>query len=121
MFARARSSAPCIIFFDEIDALCPRRDDSNENSSSRIVNQLLTEMDGLDARRDVYIVAATNRPDILDPAITRPGRFDKLLYIGLPDQKERFEILKTVCRGVPLHPDVDLEMIARDSRCQNFR
>ena len=120
VFARARSSAPCIIFFDEIDALCPRRDDNNENASSRIVNQLLTEMDGLESRRDVYIVAATNRPDILDPAITRPGRFDKLLYVGLPDQRERAEILRTICRDVPLHPSVDLELVARDSRCQNF-
>jgi ribosome biogenesis ATPase len=82
VFERARSSAPCVIFFDELDALCPKRGNSSEGSqvSERVVNQLLTEMDGLEGRKQVFVIAATNRPDIIDPAMLRPGRLDKLLY-----------------------------------------
>jgi ribosome biogenesis ATPase len=122
VFERAAASAPCIVFFDEIDALCPRRaqDSGSDSSSSRIVNQLLTEMDGLESRRQVYILAATNRPDILDPALTRPGRLDKSLYVRLPSPEERADILKTCGRKTPWHPCVDLDAVARDNRCQGF-
>ena len=122
VFERAAASAPCVIFFDEIDALCPRRsqDSNSDSSSSRIVNQLLTEMDGLEGRRQVYILAATNRPDILDPALTRPGRLDKALYVRLPSPEERTEILKTCGRKTPWHPSVDLDKIARDTRADGF-
>jgi len=99
-FQRARNSAPCVIFFDEFDSLCPKRSDGGDgnNSGTRIVNQLLTEMDGVEERKGVYILAATNRPDIIDPAILRPGRLDTILYVGLPEQSERAEILKATTK-----------------------
>ena len=83
VFTRARASSPCVIFFDEMDSLCRRRSgDSNGGGvNERVVNQLLTEMDGLESRRNVFIIAATNRPDIIDPALLRPGRLDRLLYV----------------------------------------
>ena len=102
VFSRARASSPCIIFFDELDALVPRRDDSLSESSARVVNTLLTELDGLDARKSVYVIAATNRPDMIDPAMVRPGRLDKLLYVDLPGTNERAEIVRTMVRKVPL-------------------
>ncbi|NXH11857.1 NVL protein, partial [Bucco capensis] len=98
VFQRARNSAPCVIFFDEIDALCPRRSDHEVRASVRVVNQLLTEMDGLENRQQVFIMAATNRPDIIDPAILRPGRLDKTLYVGLPPPEDRLAILKTITK-----------------------
>ncbi|XP_048968447.1 nuclear valosin-containing protein-like isoform X4 [Canis lupus dingo] len=98
VFQRARSSAPCVIFFDEVDALCPRRSDRETGASVRVVNQLLTEMDGLEARQQVFIMAATNRPDIIDPAILRPGRLDKTLFVGLPPPADRLAILKTITK-----------------------
>ncbi|GJJ16253.1 hypothetical protein Clacol_010549 [Clathrus columnatus] len=104
VFARARASSPCVIFFDELDALVPRRDDSLSESSARVVNTLLTELDGLDARKAVYVIAATNRPDMIDPAMCRPGRLDKLLYVDLPSADERAEIVQTMLqrRKIPL-------------------
>jgi ribosome biogenesis ATPase len=121
VFARAAASAPCVIFFDELDALCPSRsNDSESQSSSRLVNTLLTEMDGMQGRKQVYVIAATNRPDMIDPAMLRPGRLDKTLYVDLPDEQERFEILKTLTRNTPLNADVDLMAIARDVRCDGY-
>ncbi|KAL5638644.1 hypothetical protein ACGC1H_003113 [Rhizoctonia solani] len=102
VFTRARASAPCVVFFDELDALVPRRDDSLSESSARVVNTLLTELDGLTSRGAVYVVGATNRPDMLDPAMCRPGRLDKLLYVDLPSPSERGEIMRTLIRGVRL-------------------
>ena len=121
VFLRARASAPCIIFFDELDALVPRRDDSLSEASARVVNTLLTELDGLSDRRGVYVIAATNRPDIIDSAMLRPGRLDKQLFIRLPGITERAEILRTLTKKMPISPDVDLMHIAADSRCNNFR
>jgi ribosome biogenesis ATPase len=92
--------------------LCPRRGSENNSSSERVVNQLLTEMDGLDERRDVFVIAATNRPDIIDPAMLRPGRLDKLLYVPLPTNDDRFSILQTVTRSLPIGEDVNLKSIA---------
>ncbi|XP_066451255.1 nuclear valosin-containing protein-like isoform X2 [Eleutherodactylus coqui] len=123
VFQRASNSSPCVIFFDEIDALCPRRSSHESGASVRVVNQLLTEMDGLECRRQVFIMAATNRPDIIDPAILRPGRLDKTLYVGLPPPSDRLAILRTItkngCRP-PLGPDVNLEVIAYDEKCDCF-
>ncbi|KAF5359513.1 hypothetical protein D9756_002975 [Leucocoprinus leucothites] len=102
VFSRARASSPCVIFFDELDALVPRRDDNLSESSARVVNTLLTELDGLDSRKSVYVIAATNRPDIIDPAMVRPGRLDKLLYVDLPAPDERVEIVSTMTRKLPL-------------------
>lgn len=115
VFARAATSAPCIIFFDELDALAPRRGgpgggSSGNNVTERVVNQLLTELDGLEERRDVFVVAATNRPDIIDPAMLRPGRLDKLIYVPLPTREERALILATHARRMPLAADVDIEV-----------
>uniref|UniRef100_A0A3P8WLB1 Nuclear VCP like n=1 Tax=Cynoglossus semilaevis TaxID=244447 RepID=A0A3P8WLB1_CYNSE len=123
VFQRGRNSAPCVIFFDEIDALCPRRSGHESGASVRVVNQLLTEMDGLETRRQVFIMAATNRPDIIDPAILRPGRLDKTLYVGLPPPADRHAILLTITKGgtkPQLEPDVNLEEIACDERCDCF-
>ncbi|XP_065919225.1 nuclear valosin-containing protein-like [Dysidea avara] len=122
VFQKARDSAPCVIFFDELDSLCPRRSESREgHSSARVVNQLLTEMDGMESRKQVFVMAATNRPDILDEAVLRPGRLDKTLYIGLPTAEERAVILKTITKRKPsLAPDVDLDAIAKDQLCEGF-
>ncbi|XP_019405080.1 PREDICTED: nuclear valosin-containing protein-like isoform X1 [Crocodylus porosus] len=123
VFQRARNSAPCVIFFDEVDALCPRRSDREAGASVRVVNQLLTEMDGLENRQQVFIMAATNRPDIIDPAILRPGRLDKTLYVGLPPPADRFAILKTITKDgtqPPLDTDINLEVIAYDQRCDCY-
>ncbi|KAG7462564.1 hypothetical protein MATL_G00186170 [Megalops atlanticus] len=123
VFQRGRNSAPCVIFFDEIDALCPRRSGHESGASVRVVNQLLTEMDGLETRRQVFIMAATNRPDIIDPAVLRPGRLDKTLYVGLPPPADRHAILLTITKGGTkprLEADVSLEEIARDERCDCF-
>ena len=120
LFKRANSSAPCVIFFDELDSLCPKRGSENNSSSERVVNQLLTEMDGLEERRGVFVIAATNRPDIIDPAMLRPGRLDKLLYVPLPTKEDRHSILKTVCRKVPIAEDVDLLKVSHDPHCEGY-
>uniref|UniRef100_A0A8B9U6J3 Nuclear valosin-containing protein-like n=1 Tax=Anas zonorhyncha TaxID=75864 RepID=A0A8B9U6J3_9AVES len=123
VFQRARNSAPCVIFFDEVDALCPRRSDRESGASVRVVNQLLTEMDGLENRKQVFIMAATNRPDIIDPAILRPGRLDKTLYVGLPPPEDRLAILKTITKDgtrPPLDTDVNLEEIAYSQHCDCY-
>ncbi|XP_070578303.1 nuclear valosin-containing protein-like [Ptychodera flava] len=123
-FQRARNSAPCVIFFDELDALCPRRSNVAESgSSARVVNQLLTEMDGLETRKQVFIMGATNRPDIIDPAVLRPGRLDKILYVGIPSQADRRKILQTITKNGTkpcLAGDVSIEEISSDSRCEGF-
>ena len=127
LFGRARASAPCIIFFDELDALAPRRGGGGgggggESSgvTERVVNQLLTEMDGLETRRDVFVIAATNRPDIIDPAMLRPGRLDKLLFVPLPSATERAAILRTQTRRMPLGPDIDFDALAADALSARF-
>jgi len=113
VFNRAKASAPCIIFFDELDALAPQRGkDSANPSSQRVVNQLLTEMDGMEARKQVFVIAATNRPDIIDAAMLRPGRLDRCIFVPIPDESSRLSILKTITRNTPLADDVKLEYIA---------
>lgn len=113
VFSRARAAAPCVLFFDELDALAPRRgSDSSSGPAERVVNQLLTEMDGVDGRQGVYLVAATNRPDIIDPALLRPGRLEKILYVPLPAPDGRASILEALTRSTPLGGDVDLNEIA---------
>lgn len=122
VFSRARASVPCVIFFDELDALVPRRDASLSESSSRVVNTLLTELDGLNDRRGIFVIGATNRPDMIDPAMLRPGRLDKTLFIELPNAHEKLDIIKTltVSSGTPLASDVNLEEIVSNERCKNF-
>jgi len=120
VFSRAQASAPCIVFFDEMDALCPRRGSEGSQATERVVNQLLTELDGIESRRQVFVIAATNRPDIIDPAILRPGRLDKMVCVRLPDADGRVDILRAVTKKTPLAPGVDLEAIGRDPRCDGF-
>ncbi|WFD07499.1 Ribosome biogenesis ATPase rix7 [Malassezia vespertilionis] len=131
VFSRARASSPCVIFFDELDALVPRRDDTLSEASARVVNTLLTELDGLESRVQTYVIAATNRPDMIDPAMCRPGRLDRLLYVDLPSASERLDILQTITKKTPLaiEPDptacgnrsaVDLAAIAEDCRADGF-
>lgn len=120
-FLRASASRPCIIFFDEVDSLCPKRCGSSDGSSitARVVNQVLTEMDGFGGRDGVYILAATNRPDILDPALLRPGRFDQVIYVGLPSAEDRSDILRALTRRCPLR-DVDLLQLAKDPLLEGY-
>jgi transitional endoplasmic reticulum ATPase len=114
IFRKARQAAPCIIFFDEIDAIAPTRGSGIGDShvTERVISQLLTELDGLEELKDVVVIAATNRPDIIDPALLRAGRFDKLIYIPPPDKKARKEIFVIHTRRVPLGKDVDFDKLA---------
>jgi len=118
-FAKARQVAPAIVFFDEVDALVPRRGTAvgEPHVTERIVNQLLSELDGLEELRGVVIVGATNRPDLIDPALLRPGRFDALVYVPVPDAEARREILAVHTRRMALGDDVDLaDLIRRTDR-----
>ena len=114
IFRKARQAAPCIIFFDEIESVVTRKDlvDDSSGVSSRVTSQILAEMDGIEELTDVIVIGATNRPDLLDPAILRPGRFDKLIYVPPPDEKSRYQILKIYTRKMPLAPDVSLKELA---------
>lgn len=119
VFVRARSSIPCVVFFDELDALVPRRDDTLSEASARVVNTLLTELDGLGSdRQGIYVIAATNRPDIIDPAMLRPGRLETLLFVDLPGKDERVEILQTLVRKSPIQFTDDVKEVARS--CDGF-
>ncbi len=114
IFKKAKQAAPTIIFLDEIDAIAPRRGMSSDSMvTERVVNQLLTSIDGVESVHDVIVIAATNRPDILDPGLLRSGRFDRLLYIPPPVAEDRLKILQVHTRGVPLGDDVNLEEISR--------
>lgn len=122
-FIRARNSAPCVIFFDELDALCPRRSDGDNSATSRVVNQMLTEMDGVEGRQGVFLMAASNRPDIIDPAVLRPGRLDKILYVGLPTAADRVDILRALTKNATkpkLAADVNLEEIGYNNKCDGY-
>jgi ribosome biogenesis ATPase len=118
VFMRARSSVPCVIFFDELDALVPRRDDSLSEASGRVVNMLLTELDGLSARAGIYVIGATNRPDIIDDAMMRPGRLETRLFVDLPGAAERVEILRALIRNKPIPAEV--AAIAGTSACDGY-
>jgi len=112
-FRKARQAAPCVIFLDEIDAIAPVRGTATDSGvTERVISQLLTEMDGLEALHNVVVIAATNRPDIIDPALLRPGRFDRLVLIPPPDLEARKEILKIHTKGKPLDKDVNLDKLA---------
>ncbi len=102
IFKKARQVSPCVVFFDEVDSLAPRRGISDSSVSERVVNQLLTEIDGLEEMNDVVVIAATNRPDIVDPALMRPGRFDRIILTPVPDAEARFEIYTVHTKGMPI-------------------
>uniref|UniRef100_G3NQT8 Peroxisomal ATPase PEX1 n=1 Tax=Gasterosteus aculeatus aculeatus TaxID=481459 RepID=G3NQT8_GASAC len=112
VFQRAQAAKPCILFFDEFDSLAPRRGHDSTGVTDRVVNQLLTQLDGVEGLQGVYVLAATSRPDLIDPALLRPGRLDKSLYCPPPDLVSRAEILKALSAGVALAADVDLEQLA---------
>ena len=112
IFQEAKEHAPAIIFIDEIDAIAPRREEVTGEVEKRVVAQLLALMDGLETRGDVIVIGATNRPNAIDPALRRPGRFDREIEIGVPDKKGRLEILKVHTRNMPLADDVNLEKLA---------
>ncbi|EOA25136.1 hypothetical protein CARUB_v10018445mg [Capsella rubella] len=116
IFDKARQSAPCVLFFDELDSIATQRGSSVGDAggaADRVLNQLLTEMDGMSAKKTVFIIGATNRPDIIDPALLRPGRLDQLIYIPLPDEESRYQIFKSCLRKSPVAKDVDLRALAK--------
>lgn len=114
IFRKARQAAPCIIFFDELDAIAPTRggDHGDSHVTERVISQFLTEMDGLEILTNVVVIAATNRPDIIDPALLRPGRFDRILYVSPPDRDSRLQILRIHTTKKPLSEDVNIEDLA---------
>uniref|UniRef100_A0A8D0AMS1 Peroxisomal ATPase PEX1 n=1 Tax=Sander lucioperca TaxID=283035 RepID=A0A8D0AMS1_SANLU len=112
VFQRAQAAKPCILFFDEFDSLAPRRGHDSTGVTDRVVNQLLTQLDGVEGLQGVYVLAATSRPDLIDPALLRPGRLDKSLYCPPPDLEARTEILKALSTGAALAADVDLDQLA---------
>jgi len=115
VFRKARQAAPCIIFFDEVDAIAPRRGGSfggDSHVTERLISQLLTELDGLEILTNVVVIAATNRPDIIDPALLRPGRFDRLLYVPPPDRDSRLQIIRIHTKKKPLADDIDIDRLA---------
>ena len=113
IFTQAEENAPSIIFIDEIDSIAPKRDEVSGEVEKRIVSQLLTLMDGMKSRGKVVVIAATNRPDSIDPALRRPGRFDREIEIGIPDDEGRFDILSIHTRGMPIEEKVDLKQISK--------
>lgn len=115
LFSKAKEAAPCIIFFDEIDAVAPSRLRNQNALTDSLVNQLLSEMDGLTTTRDVVVIGATNRPELLDPALLRPGRFDYQIEIPLPDLRGRESIFSIHLNQKDLAPDVDLDLLVRDT------
>jgi transitional endoplasmic reticulum ATPase len=115
VFAKARGAAPCVLFFDELDSIAQQRGGSSGDAGGagdRVMNQLLTEMDGVGAKKNVFVIGATNRPDIIDAALMRPGRLDQLIYIPMPDYESRLSILRSVLRKTPISKEVDLQYLA---------
>jgi transitional endoplasmic reticulum ATPase len=118
LFDKARAASPCILMFDEMDSIAKTRGSGGAGSSEagdRVINQILTEIDGVGARKNVFCIGATNRPDILDPAVIRPGRLDQLIYIPLPDLKSRAAIFKAALRTAPIAEGVSLDVLARST------
>ncbi|RZC91061.1 hypothetical protein C5167_028895, partial [Papaver somniferum] len=118
IFDKARQSAPCVIFFDELDSIATQRGSVGSaggvaSAADRVLNQLLTEMDGFNPKKTVFIIGATNRPDVIDPALLRPGRLDQLVYIPLPDEASRLQIFKACLRKSPVSKHVDLQVLAK--------
>jgi transitional endoplasmic reticulum ATPase len=117
IFRKARQAAPCIIFFDELDAITPARGGSFGDShvTERVISQFLTELDGLEILTNVVVIGATNRPDIIDPALLRPGRFDRILYVPPPDRDSRLQIIKIHTKKKHLAEDVNIDQLADDT------
>lgn len=119
VFDKARAAAPCVMFFDELDSIAKARGGGGGDAGGagdRVLNQILTEMDGMNAKKNVFVIGATNRPDQIDPALLRPGRLDQLIYIPLPDENSRQSILEAQLRKSPVAPDVDLALLAKHTQ-----
>lgn len=112
VFFRARNARPCVLFFDEFDSLAPKRGHDSTGVTDRVVNQLLTELDGVEGLQGVTVIAATSRPELLDPALLRSGRIDRLVECKLPDYKSRLGVFKTLSRSLHLDDSVDLGFFA---------
>ena len=120
VFDKARAAAPCVMFFDELDSIAKARGGSGASgdgggAGDRVLNQILTEMDGMNAKKNVFIIGATNRPDQIDAALLRPGRLDQLIYIPLPDEPSRLSILRACLKKSPVAPEVDLAFLAKNT------
>merc|ERR1711871_40270 len=118
VFDKARGAAPCALFFDELDSIAQQRGNSSGDgggAGDRVMNQLLTEMDGMGGKKNVFIIGATNRPDIIDTALMRPGRLDQLMFVPMPDYDSRLSILRAVLRKSPVSKEVDLEYLAAET------
>ncbi|KAK3009036.1 hypothetical protein RJ639_014620 [Escallonia herrerae] len=113
IFSKAAAAAPCLLFFDEFDSIAPKRGHDNTGVTDRVVNQFLTELDGVEVLTGVFVFAASSRPDLLDAALLRPGRLDRLLFCDFPSQYERLDILTVLSKKLPLASDTDLDVIAR--------
>lgn len=120
IFDKARAAAPCVLFFDELDSIGGQRGSSvgDFGGGDRVLNQLLTELDGASEKKNLFFIGATNRPEILDEALIRPGRLDQLIYIPLPDQATRVNILKAILKHSPVASNVNLEFLA--AQCEGF-
>jgi len=118
IFRKGRTASPAVIFIDEVDSIIPRRGGGYSDSgvTERVISQLLTEMDGLETLQNVVVIAATNRPDIIDPALLRPGRFDRLIYVPSPDDNSRLQIFKIYTKKIPIAPDVSLQEVNKATR-----
>jgi transitional endoplasmic reticulum ATPase len=118
VFDKARAAAPCVMFFDELDSIAKSRGGmagDGGGAGDRVLNQILTEMDGMNTKKNVFIIGATNRPDQIDTALLRPGRLDQLIYIPLPDEPSRLSILKAALKKSPIAPEVDLAFLAKNT------
>lgn len=115
LFERAQAAKPCILFFDEFDSIAPKRGHDSTGVTDRVVNQMLTQMDGAEGLDGVYVLAATSRPDLIDSALLRPGRLDKSVICNMPDYNDRLSILQSICGKMNLNTDVNLEMVAKES------
>jgi len=117
VFDKARAAAPCVMFFDELDSIAQSRGSSSANGAGdRVLNQILTEMDGMNAKKNVFVIGATNRPDQIDGALLRPGRLDQLIYIPLPDENSRLGVLQATLRKSPISKDVSLSYMAKSTQ-----
>jgi transitional endoplasmic reticulum ATPase len=118
VFDKARAAAPCVMFFDELDSIAKARGagaSDGGGAGDRVLNQILTEMDGMNAKKNVFIIGATNRPDRVGSALLRPGRLDQLIYIPLPDEPSRLSILNACLKKSPVAPEVDLTFLAKNT------
>ena len=118
VFVEADTRKPCLIFFDELDSLAPKRGHDNTGVTDRVVNQLLTQLDGIETRKGIYVLAATSRPDLIDPALLRPGRFDKCVHCPMPSENERHEILNILINDLNVEEKIDFKFLARET--ENF-